>query len=234
MLSFQPRIRTTNRYRPTTVTVDTAYAEQTFQGQLKASLRGISQPITTDTSLRLQRVIALFRALIGVVLIVAGLAFTEPRLLGERYPTLFLSTALLYTLVAWLCMAYMVNEPRKALSLVPGLLFFDIACISIMMHSSGGISSGIGGLLIVFVGAGCLNLVSRHAFLGASLAALAVLGEQAMSFVLGQSPASAFLPAGVLGGIIFTITSLASVLSRRLQESEELGMRGWAERQLVL
>lgn len=202
--------------------MDTTYAEQTFQGQLKESLRGISRPIATDTSLRLQRVIGLFRALIGIVLIVAGLAFTDPRLLGERYPGLFISTALIFTAIAWISLAYMYQQPRKALMIVPVLLFFDIACISILLHSSGGISSGIGGLLVVFVGAGCLNLQSRHAFLGAALAALAVLGEQATSFILGLSPASAFLPAGVLGAIIFAITSLASVLSRRLQESEAL------------
>ena len=74
----------------------------------------------------------------------------------------------------------------------------------------------------MFIGAASLILRSRQAYLGAAVAALAVLGEQAASFVLGQSTANAFLPAGVLGAIIFTITSVANPLARRLQESEAL------------
>ena len=90
------------------------------------------------------------------------------------------------------------------------------------MHASGGIQSGIGGLLVVFVGAASLTLRGRQAFFAAAVAALAVLTEQAVS-VLGQtSPSGEFVAAGVLGAIIFMIASAAYPLARRLEESEAL------------
>ena len=202
--------------------VDITLNDQTFQGQIKASLKGIRFPAATDTSLRLQRVVALFRALIGIVLIFAGFAFTEPRLLGERLPGIFMTTAVIFTALAWANLLFIYRRPQQVQILVPVMLLVDIVGITVMMHASGGISSGIGGMLVLFVGTACLNLFSRHAFLGAALAALAVLGEQSTSFILGQSPANAFLPAGVLGAIIFATTSVANLLSRRLLESEAL------------
>jgi len=202
--------------------VDTAFAEQTLQGQLKASLEGLSRPLATETSQRLQRLVGLFRGLIGIALLGAGLAFVDPPILGERYPGIFIATALIYTILAWVSLAYMYRRPHIGLALVPVQLFADIAGITVMMHASGGISSGIGGLLVVFIGAASLTLRGRHAYLGAAVAALAVLGEQAASFILGFSTATAFIPAGVLGAIIFTIASAAHPLARRLQESEAL------------
>jgi len=202
--------------------VDTALAEQTIQGQLKASLEGLSRPLATETSQRLQQLVGLFRGLIGIALLGAGLMFVDPPVLGERYPVIFISTALIYTVLAWVSLAYMYRSPQIWLALVPVQLFIDIAGITMMMHASGGISSGIGGLLVVFIGAASLTLRSRHAYLGAAIAALAILGEQAAAYIFWQSPANTFLPAGVLGAIIFAIASAANPLARRLQESEAL------------
>jgi two-component system sensor histidine kinase PilS (NtrC family) len=209
-------------FAATTNHVDITLDEQTIQGQLKASLEGLSRPLATDTSQRLQRLVGLFRSLIGIALLGAGLAFADPPVLGERYPGIFIITALIYTVLSWVSLLYMYRSPHVALMLVPVQLFVDIAGITIMMHASGGISSGIGGLLVVFIGAASLTLRSKHAYFGAAVAALAVLGEQAASYIFGLSAANAFLPAGVLGAIIFTIASVANPLARRLQESEAL------------
>ncbi len=202
--------------------MDIAFSEQTLQGQLKASLEGLSRPLATDTSQRLQRLVGLFRGLIGIALLGAALPFVDPPILGQRYPDIFRVTALVYTALAWISMLYMVRSPHIGLALVPIQLFADIVGITVMMHASGGISSGIGGLLVVFIGAASLTLRSQQAYFAAAIAVLAVLGEQAASFVLGLSPANSFIPAGVLGAIIFTIASAANPLARRLQESEAL------------
>ncbi len=202
--------------------MDIALTEQTLQGQLKASLEGLSRPLATEMSQRLQRLVSLFRGLIGAALLGAGLAVADPPILGERYPDIFIGTALVYSILAWVSLAYMYRRPQVGRALVPLQLFADIAGITMMMHASGGISSGIGGLLVVFIGAASLTLRSKHAYLGAAVAALAILGEQAASFILGLSTATTFIPAGVLGAIIFTIASAANPLARRLQESEAL------------
>jgi two-component system sensor histidine kinase PilS (NtrC family) len=202
--------------------VDITHADQTFQGQLKTSLEGLNRPLATETSQRLQRMASLFRGLVGITLLGAGLAFFDPPVLGARYPAIFITTALIYTVIAWLSLFYIYRRPLATQAFVPVQLIVDIVGITVMMHASGGITSGIGGLLVISIGAASLMLRSRHAYLGAAIAALAILGEQAASFISGHSMANAFLPAGVLGAIIFSIASVANPLARRLQESEAL------------
>ena len=197
-------------------------AEQTIQEQLKASLAELSRPIANDASRRLQRFVGYFRALVSLALLLAALLYRDPPVLGTRYPDIFLATAFSYAVLAWGSLVYQRRTNYSSVTLVPLQLAVDIIGITIMMHASGGISSGIGGLLVIYVGAATLTLRARHAFLAAAISALAVLAEQMASYLLGMSPANAFLPAGVLGAIIFTIASAANPLARRLQESEEL------------
>lgn len=197
-------------------------ADQTIQGQLKASLEILSRPIATDTSRRLQRLVGIFRSIVATAILMTAAIYTDPPILGARQPSLFFATAFVYASLAWISLIYQSRVVDSHRMLVPVQLFVDIACITIMLHASGGISSGLGSLLVVFVGAASLTLRSQQAFLAAAISALAILGEQLASYLMGLSPASAFIPAGVLGAIIFTIASAANPLARRLQESEAL------------
>ncbi len=199
-----------------------AVAEPTIQQQIKTSLAELSRPIATDTSRRLQRLVGLFRCIVAIALIITALAYTDPPVLGTRYPGVFLTAALIYLLLAWVGLLYQNQSKDGGLALGPVQLLIDIVGITVMMHASGGISSGIGGLLVVFVGAASLTLRGRHAYLAAAISALAILGEQLASYMTGLSNASAFVPAGMLGAIIFMIASAAHPLARRLQETEAL------------
>ncbi|MDP7419983.1 MAG: hypothetical protein QF483_08870, partial [Gammaproteobacteria bacterium] len=60
-------------------------------------LAGFSRPLATETSQRLQRLVGLFRGLVGIALLGGGLIFGDPPILGERYPDIFITTALIYT-----------------------------------------------------------------------------------------------------------------------------------------
>jgi len=199
-----------------------AVAEPTIQQQIRTSLEELSRPIATDTSRRLQRLVGLFRCLVAIALIITALVYKDPPILGARYPNVFLATALIYLLVAWVGLLYQNQSKDGGLALGPVQLLIDIVGITVMMHASGGISSGIGGLLVVFVGAASLTLQGRLAYLAAAISALAILGEQLASYMLGLSTASEFVPAGMLGAVIFVIASAAYPLARRLQESEAL------------
>jgi two-component system sensor histidine kinase PilS (NtrC family) len=199
-----------------------AVAEQTLQEHIKTSLEELSRPTATDTSRRLQRLVGLFRGFVSLALVVVAALYQDPPILGTRDPGLFLITAYLYFALTWIGLIYQRRSSTGGLALVPIQLCFDIAGITIMMHASGGIGSGIGGLLVVFVGAASLTLRGRNAFLAAAICAIAILAEQSLSFSLGVSPVNAFIPAGVLGAIIFAIASAAHPLAQRLQESEAL------------
>lgn len=171
---------------------------------------------------RTVRLVGIFRLLAALLMLAIALGYRETVLPGARDPQLLIPGALLYAIVAAILLG-LLWQPRTLLrAVVIAALVVDILAITVLMHASGGVTSGIGGLLVVFVGAASLHLPGRHAFLGAAVAALAVLGEQSFGFLAQGAPLGDFVPAGVLGLIIFIIASAAYPLARQIEESEAL------------
>lgn len=175
-----------------------------------------------DVPRRLARILAVFRVAVTTAMLLVALAGDDTPLLGTRNPALFVATAGCYLAMGLGVLAWVWPRTAPPPATTLAILGLDIGAITLLMHAAGGVGSGIGALLVVFVGAGSLVLRGRHAFLAAAAAALAVLGEQGLGLALGRAPLQGFFPAGVLGGIIFMIASAAAPLSRRLQESEAL------------
>lgn len=194
-----------------------AFAEQSLQEPLPRG-SAEAQSAVPDTARRIQRLVAAFRLLVGVALLLVALLKRDPPLLDARYPELFLVVAMGYAIVA---AAVLVSPWRQPAAVI----LLDILAVTLLMHAGGGISTGIGGLLIVLVGSASLSLSNERALLAAAISALAVLGEQTLAFTQGLSPVNAFIPAGVLGAIIFLVAATANPLARRLRESEALALQ---------
>lgn len=199
-----------------------AIAEPSLQHRLPDTGSELARPAATDTAWRIQRLVAGFRLLIALGLLLAALYRREPALLELRHPQLFSAVALVYVVFAVAMLAVHWRQNATSTRTTALQLLADIIAITLLTHSGGGISSGIGGVLVIFAGSASLNLAPRHAMFAAAVTALAVLGEQSLSFYEGLSPVNAFIPAGVLGAIVFLTTATASPLARRLQESEAL------------
>lgn len=199
-----------------------AAAEQTLHEPLRPPAEEFTRTIGNDVSRRVLRFVALFRAGIGATMLVIALGFPVSPILGTRNPELFLLTSAVYCGFALLILAWQWQRPVILPRVALLELAADILAVTLLMHASGGIRSGIGGLLVVFVGAASLTLRGRQAFFAAAVAALAVLAEQAFSVLDRTAPSGEFLAAGVLGAIIFMIASAAYPLARRLEESEAL------------
>ncbi|MDH3441213.1 MAG: ATPase, partial [Gammaproteobacteria bacterium] len=176
----------------------------------------------SDLTWRVLGTLNVFRIVLALIVIALFFAGDEPRLIGDRYPAVFSATAagyLVFAIVTGLAIRWRwVTAGPQILTQIP----IDIAAIVILMHASGGISSGIGGLLVVFVGAGSLILPFRFPAFFAAVATIAILGEQLFSQIGGVSDTSNFTAAGVLGAIIFAISLAARPLARRIQFSEAL------------
>ncbi len=175
-----------------------------------------------DLTWRVLGTLNVFRLLVAVMLLGLFFASGDPRFFGDRYPALFSATAagyLVFSVVSGLAIRQRwVSAGLQALAQITA----DIAAIVILMHASGGITSGLGGLLVVFLGAGSLVLPLQAPVIFAALAALAVLGEQFFSQLGGVSDAGNYSAAGILGAIIFAISMAVRPLARRIQISEAL------------
>lgn len=199
-----------------------ATTEYTLPAPFRANVTETTRAMAPEASRRVLRLVGIFRVMASLLLLlVVAIDLREP-LLGDRAPELFLGTALVYTLLAAAFLAHQQYRPIPGMLRIPLQLATDILCLTVLMHASGGVRSGIGALLVVFVGAASLTLSGRYALFAAALATFAVLGEQTVSYLQHPADGNGFLPAGVLSAIIFTIALAAYPLARRLEESEAL------------
>ncbi len=175
-----------------------------------------------DLAWRVLATLNTFRILISVALLVLFQVGSEPRVFGDLYPAVFQVTAGTYLIFA-IISAFSLSQRWVAASIQAiTQSLVDIAAIVILMHTSGGIASGLGGLLVVFVGAGSLVLPFRFPTVLAAIATFAILGERAFSQLGGAATDADYPAAGLLSAIIFAMALAARPLGRHIQASEAL------------
>ena len=181
--------------------------------------KAIEEP---DLSWRVLITLNVFRLLVAALLL--GLFFLggEPRIFGDSHPIPFAASATAYLLLAIVFSTSLRRRWGKASLQAAVQLLLDIVLVVVLMHASGGIGSGLGGLLIVFVGAGSLVLPARLPAVAGAMATFGILGEQVFTQFTGAAAAVNYPAAGVLSAIIFSMSLAVRPLARRIQESEAL------------
>ena len=163
-----------------------------------------------------------FRLLISTTLLLLFAIGSEPHFFGDARPTLFAACVAGYLVFAILSAVSLRQQwvPRTALAVTQ--LVADIVAIVLLMHASGGISSGLGGLLVIFIGAGSLVIPMTVSATLAALATFAILGEHAYSQIISVSSTANYPAAGILSAIIFAIALASQPLARRIRATEAL------------
>ncbi|HNP37903.1 MAG TPA: HAMP domain-containing sensor histidine kinase [Woeseiaceae bacterium] len=193
-------------------------ARRTFRGSRQALLaRAIDEP---DIPWRVLGTLNLFRLLIASALLAVFFVSGETPAFGNRIPPLFTATASAYLVFATVFAIALRQRavPFNVLALTPILV--DTAAVAIMMYTSSGISSGLGGLLVVFVGAGSLALPARLPMVVAAISTFAILGQELFADFSGFE--SNYPGAGLLCAVIFAMTLAVRPLARRIEMSEAL------------
>lgn len=145
----------------------------------------------------------------------------ELRILGSHDPHLFVIVSISYLLVG-LVSNIAIHWRRPSFHpLLYTLAFTDILALTLLMHASGGLESGLGMLLIVAIAGNSLLTEGRTAILFAAIAAIAILTQQTYSEITGDIDTN-YTQAGALGITLFATAFFAHILSRRLQETQEL------------
>ncbi len=194
--------------------------KRTFRGSRDAPIQKVIEE--PDLSWRILVTLNAFRLLTCVALIGLFFAKTDPRFFGHENPVLYVGTAIVYLLFAILAGIALRQRWVSLTALGTSQIVVDIVAVAAMMHASSGISSGIGGLLIIFVGAGSLVLPSRFPATLAAFATFVILGQQVLSQILGLTAPTNYPAAGILSGVILAIALAAQPLARRIQASEAL------------
>ena len=110
----------------------------------------------------------------------------------------------------------------RALSLMHAGL--DAIAIGTILWTAGGISSGLGILLILPVGAMALLAEESDTYLLAAMATLVLLTQQILRNGVGES-GNDWVLTGVLGGVLFLVTMAVRPVAKRLRDNEALVRR---------
>ncbi|MBT8430775.1 MAG: histidine kinase [Gammaproteobacteria bacterium] len=167
------------------------------------------------------RLYLIYRVALGVALLLAYFGIGRGPL-GTYLPAVFTVSVHLYlgaAIVALIMYLRQAGDEEKQAQLA---IFIDIVLITVMMHASGGVQSGLGMLIAVSIALGSLSLVGRTALLFAAIASLTVLTERIYSHITGAFENTAYTQAGLLGISFFALALLAHRLGARAAESEEL------------
>jgi two-component system, NtrC family, sensor histidine kinase PilS len=170
---------------------------------------------------RVLGILNLFRILVPLVLL--GLYWIGgPRGLPIESPRLLLTAAVVYLCFGLL--SVILVRRRMASAEIQTIIqaTIDIVCLILLLHACGGISSGLGLLLLVPVGGLAFLLPPRSALFLAAVAAISVLAHTIWQQLSGHSDITVYATAGFLGLVLFTIAASASVLATRVRESEDL------------
>jgi len=177
-------------------------------------------PAPTDLAWRVIGLVNLYRLLISPSVYAIYVFAGSTTLIGSAWSEVFLWTCIVYFAAG---IAIVVGGRRllptlRATTFVHAMV--DAVGISLLIFSSGGVSSGLGILFVVPVGAMALLADSRDAFVLAAMAALALLAQQIAGHVLGTASVSDYTSSGILGGIVFLVALLAWPVARRLRDTE--------------
>lgn len=168
-------------------------------------------------------------------LAVAAMAFGVAATIGEfppfgsTSPALFRVSSVVYLALA--IAAVFAARWRKPDfdTQVSTLAFADIALLTLLMRASGGLSSGLGLLLLVAVAASSLMLGRRVAIFYASLATIAAMLQHSWGLLTGDLVSDDLIEGypqvGLLGVGMFATAFLGYTLGARLRATEALAER---------
>jgi two-component system sensor histidine kinase PilS (NtrC family) len=163
----------------------------------------------------------LYRVLVPLVLL--GLYFLGgPRGLAVESPQLFFYAVGFYLCFGLLSVILVRRRLASAELQTVVQATVDITVLMLVLHASGGVSGGLGLLLLVPVGSLAFLLPPRSALFLAAVTIIAVLAHTIWQQLTGRTDISAYATSGLLGVVLFTIAAAASFVAVTMRQSEDL------------
>ena len=166
------------------------------------------------------RLLNQYRLLIIMALAAVFYLVDEQEILGTENPTVFGIVHMAY-FVSTLCFITLSTTQKLSCNVQFFLQhYLDILFITILMYTSGGVSSGLAPILLINIA--LLSVLSslRHALLFAAIGSVCVLGEELLTPLISIARAANFEAAALLGALLFLVAWLMAVPLRHLQSRQ--------------
>lgn len=172
-------------------------------------------------NIRLLAAYQYIRVLIGLLLLALQLTSHSQSTLGSQEQQTYIWATAIYiaacvlTIVVWPPIKLRYSHHRLV-----GSLLFDISTMLVLMHSSGGVGSGLGYLLIIFVAITGIFIRGRLAIGLAALATVIVIGESVYNSIIAGSLDKDIFSSGVLGAVLFLTAFTFQFLTEKIRTSD--------------
>ena len=164
----------------------------------------------------------LYRIALLVIMLLLSSTNNLPIPLGSSNPELFERTLLLY-LFASLFITFTLAVERPSFNVqLHFQLIIDIIFITLLMHASGGVGSGVAMLLVISVANHSALASGQMPSLFAALATIALLLEQTFNLLYENDIEFNYPFAGLFGIVLFATALLTNALAQRARTSEAL------------
>lgn len=167
----------------------------------------------------------IYRIVIPLILLATYLISPERTVLGEVNGTLYLQVSTAYiafgvVIISVFTAATKVINPQYFLT---GTLIFDILATALIIYCCGGISSGLGLLLIVTVASGSILIRGRVSTFLAAVAVLSIMyGELYLTLSIERGPAQ-LVQTGILGAMLFATSLYIQAVTDRIYKAALIG-----------
>ena len=185
-------------------------------------LRRLPDSAPPDLPWRVLGLMNIFRLIAPMVLLLVFFFDAPTRSVGTHNPGLFIGICAAYFAFGLISMQPLQRRWPSVEWLALLQVVVDTVAIVLLVHASGGVTSGLGTLLILPAGVTATVVAPRIALLVTSAIALALLFQTAVAALAGLTSSADFLVAGLTGASLFAITLVAVPLANRLRESEAL------------
>ena len=173
-------------------------------------------------NLSLLKIYTFYRILLCAALL--SIFFLEPYeqgLVGNLKPQLFIYSTSAYLLLNLIALIIVIP---KSIQLNSQQLFvnfaIDIVALILILNASGGISSGVGILMVVVIAASSIMLQGQLAILVAALASLTIIADTISLVSKQQLDISSLVLAGLLGVILFITSFFIQNLASRIRSAQ--------------
>ncbi len=176
--------------------------------------------ISLETNRDLLKIYTYYRLLLAGILLALSTSVSGQGLVGGTAPLLFVTVASLYTCVNLIILLALIHSDfTSTVQHTFIVIVTDIIALAFLMHSSGGIASGLGVLIIISVAAASIFLPNQLATFLAAIASTVVIAESYYSSAVLHSDMASVFKSGILGMLLFATSLIFQNLSKRIYTS---------------
>lgn len=201
--------------------------ERVAAAQKRARIKDgyVRSPRTLIEDWRVLRALALYRLLLLILLVSAVETGYAQHFFPDLHYSFFHGICISYTLSALAIVLIVYREWPDLLKQVPLQYTVDLIGVTLLVYASGGVSTGVGALLITPMVGFSLISDARTSLTFALLGTLFMFFEEAFRLIQMDNAPVAFGTVGILGLIFFGTSVAGNAAGRRTRRSEALAAR---------